>query len=332
MKKFILVLLFPICGFSQLSSNGLILKLLFSNNSLDNSSNNISTNSTVSSYGVDRFGNNQNAALFNGTNSSVTINNNMPVITTSDFVVAGWVKMSGQGGGMENQNVLFQQRDDNATLTAKSTILLVTKTASNLATFVVRSGINTNAASVSVTVPSPSMNQWHHYLGMKCGNEVSFYIDGVLAGTSNYNQTGDFITSIDYVSVGVHTHTLGSVRGLMNGYIDDVFIFNRCLTSDEIKDLYSNTFLTIDENEKSFGTLKIFPNPIENESINIDLTNKNNIQKIKIIDVSGQLIFELDNCQSKNIVIPFEYKSGIYLIQGLDRENNIIEVSKVVKK
>jgi hypothetical protein len=330
MKNLFLIFLFPIITHSQISTNGLVIHLPFSNNCTDNSSNGIATMPSISGFGMDRFGNNQNGAVFNGNEDKIILNDNLPLITTNSFAISGWMKMEGQGGGSEFQNVLFQQRDDNATFTAQSTILLVPSTVNNQAVFLVRSSINTNASSVSISTPSPAFSEWHHYLGMKCDNRIYFYIDGVLIGFQEFNQTGDFITSIDYVSIGEHSHTTGSVHGSANGLIDDFIIYNRCLSLKEINELYTNSFLSINENE-SVEHFTISPNPINEGNINISIADESSIKSIQVIDLSGKIVFSIVNNISKNLEIPFDVTSGLYLFQGLDSNQNVLEIQKVVK-
>lgn len=330
MKNLFLFFLFPIITHAQISSNGLVIHLPFSNNCADISSNGIATIPIISGFGLDRFGNNQNGAVLNGNGDKIILNDNLSLITTNSFAISGWMKMANQGGGSEFQNVLFQQRDDNATPTAQSTILLVPSTVNNQAIFLVRSSINTNASSVSISTSSPTFSEWHHYLGMKCDNEIYFYIDGVLIGVQNFDQTGDFITSIDYVTIGEHSHTNGSVHGSANGFIDDFIIYNRCLSTKEIYELYTNSFLSINETQ-SVEYFAISPNPINEGNININIAEESSIKSIRVLDLSGKILFSKVNNMTNNIEIPFEVTSGLYLFQGLDSNQNVVEIRKVVK-
>lgn len=330
MKNLFLIFLFPIITHAQISTNGLVIHLPFSNNCFDNSTNSISSIPSISGFGMDRFGNNQNGAVFNGNGDKIILNNNLPLITTNSFAISGWMKMEGQGGGSEFQNVLFQQRDDNATPTAQSTILLVPSTVNNQATFIVRSSINSNASAVSVSTSSPTFSEWHHYLGMKCDNRIYFYIDGGLIGFQDFDQTGDFITSIDYVSIGEHSHTTGSIHGSANGLIDDFIIYNRCLSLKEINELYTNSFLSINETE-SVEHFTISPNPINEGNINVNFAAESNIKSIQVLDLSGKIVFSIVNNITNKLEIPFEVTSGLYLFQGLDSNQNVLEIRKVVK-
>jgi len=78
--------------------------------------------------------------------------------------------------------------------------------------------------------------RWHHLLGTydtNIGGKI--YVDGVLEGSSSV--TGQLTTA-----AGIQTYIgngLGVANPFFNGSIDDVRVYNRALTGDEIKRLYN---------------------------------------------------------------------------------------------
>jgi hypothetical protein len=63
-----------------------------------------------------------------------------------------------------------------------------------------------------------------------------FYIDGDEVGSTSNNQAGDYTTSIDHVYIGKMMYE-GGLKGSFNGAIDEVRIYNRALTEDEIEEV-----------------------------------------------------------------------------------------------
>ena len=70
-------------------------------------------------------------------------------------------------------------------------------------------------------------NQWHHIAEVNNGGAVTFYVDGVADGTA----TG---------GVGLTPDNIGHdpASQSFKGNIDDVRVYNRALTADEVKALY----------------------------------------------------------------------------------------------
>ena len=66
--------------------------------------------------------------------------------------------------------------------------------------------------------------------------DFKFYIDGDLVDSETNNQLGDYITSIDHVYIGRMMYE-GGLKGSFNGSIDEVRIYNRALTEDEIEEV-----------------------------------------------------------------------------------------------
>jgi len=121
---------------------------------------------------------------------------------------------------------------------------------------------------------------WHHIVAVgKIDGQTYFYIDGDYKCSSNYRST------TDVVSIG---NRLG-VYSMPWGTIDEVRIYNRVLSEDEIKAQYEGTHLTL--------TKTASPQSIkQGQSTTITLTAKNtgstDIYDIEIADtIPSDLIF-----------------------------------------
>ncbi|HBU07276.1 MAG TPA: hypothetical protein DEB09_04295, partial [Candidatus Magasanikbacteria bacterium] len=85
-----------------------------------------------------------------------------------------------------------------------------------------------------------SVNNWYHIVGTYNGNTSSIYINGVLNTSTN---SGSF-------SIGSNTSSLsigGYVSNYFNGNLDDVRVYNRALSTQEIEKLYNIGKVTLDK-------------------------------------------------------------------------------------
>lgn len=83
-----------------------------------------------------------------------------------------------------------------------------------------------------------SLGNWHHFvLTHDADTDIfAFYIDGNLQGTNN-SAKGAFTStnSADQICIGAYCTTASSY---LNGSVDEVSVWNRSLSSSEVKDLY----------------------------------------------------------------------------------------------
>jgi hypothetical protein len=329
MKYITLLFLIPFTFYSQLSNENLVLQATFDNNFIDDGPNSFSITNNGCGLDIDRHGNYLSSILLNGTSNFLTLNNNQPVITTLNFTISGWAKMSGNGGGLDNQNNLFEQRDDDASVNAKSTILLMPRHNDNNSLFIVRSGINNNGSISMVSHTRPSFNEWHHYIGVKCDNEIHLYIDGQLVGSSPYTQTGDFVTSIDHVSIGGHNHTFNSIIGAFNGNIDDVRIYDKCLNLKDIIDLYNSSFLNLVKHSNEF-IYTLYPNP-NNGNFVFKYDEYSDLNHLKITDLSGKLISTVKINKNQNQVeFNEQLEKGVYFLNAIDSSKKVLKSIKFI--
>jgi len=81
---------------------------------------------------------------------------------------------------------------------------------------------------------SPSTGQWHHGVATFDGTNVKLYIDGILLKTESH--PGSITTSIYDVYIGDYPRATGCH---FNGLIDEVRIYNRALSADEVRYHYN---------------------------------------------------------------------------------------------
>lgn len=80
--------------------------------------------------------------------------------------------------------------------------------------------------------------KWHHLVGTRIkGGAMSLYLDGAIQGTTTDN-TSSTTKNGEPVFIGAR----GNYASPMNGLIDDVRIYSRALSSDEVRLLYNGGY------------------------------------------------------------------------------------------
>lgn len=78
-------------------------------------------------------------------------------------------------------------------------------------------------------------DKWHHCVGVRNGASYKIYIDGVLHGERTNGNTTNYGTYPITVSGNYNYNTQG-----LNGYLDELMVYDRVLTESEILQLYNN--------------------------------------------------------------------------------------------
>lgn len=92
--------------------------------------------------------------------------------------------------------------------------------------------INSNAGSASSVV---SLDTWHHISVTWDGSDLRLYVDGDLKDTQSDSEV------LPNMNLFIGARNTGGDRNF-NGKIDEVYIWDRALTSSEISDLASGSF------------------------------------------------------------------------------------------
>ncbi len=105
------------------------------------------------------------------------------------------------------------------------------------------SGLTRNC-QIILSGSNPTLNAWHHIAGVydSVTDEIKLYQDGFLKQTLKCPYTSIKATGIDSWSDSEDTligmHDDGSLRNEFGGLIDEVLVFSRALSDNEIKSIY----------------------------------------------------------------------------------------------
>ena len=206
-------------------NNGLIAFYPFNGNANDESGNGNDGIVQGAILTKDRFGNLNQAYTFDGNEDYIDINNSEIFSEISSMTISAWFY------SYTNQN------DDNA---------IISKTGKTYAHgsydwIFLEDGsefyIGTTKGLKLVEIEEPTINMWHHAVGVVVSSEIStsisIYIDGNLLTSQDVD--GSFAHTDDSIRIADY-HNISHV---WNGMLDNIRIYNRALSEDEIHQLYN---------------------------------------------------------------------------------------------
>jgi hypothetical protein len=330
-------------------TQGLVAYYPFCGNANDDSGK--GNNGTVNgaTLTTDRFGNSNSAYSFNGTSNYITVPNSSGLSNFTDITISGWVNISqfpsssisnglaglvtkwygsGSCGGVT----------DNYACYLRSNNQLV-------------GGTNQYRAYPNMLqTPSNLTNSnWYHFVMVhNSSTGGSFYINGVLVST--YATTGSLCSSTNPLYLGCD-NGLGTLNRFLNGKLDDIGIWNRALTTQEVTQLYNqnqcftNTTVTetlvINVGQLSYtnpiayaNNITIYPNPASTQ-VNIAFNNISNLNggSIKIINSLGQQVATTPiktTGTTTTMTLSTWGGSGLYFVQIVNTQGQIVDIKKIL--
>ena len=327
-------------------SNGLIAYYPFCGNANDASGNNNNGTVNGATLTADRFGNANCAYSFNGTSNYIRCLN-AGVTGSNSRSVAFWVKTSSTSPG----SIISYGNNDTSSQDFR--VLL-----HGLG---ISCGANTEI-SCTITgsgrgVQYASNNNWDFFtivydntLGTNL-SIVKIYKNGILASSyCDENSTNTLNTgSTNPLTIGCyHWLSYSGNKQYFSGILDDIALWNRALTQDEVSTLYGQNIcyqsvtvtdtLIINTGILSYNpitynnTITIYPNPA-NDHITIDCGTLTNVvgYSIKITNTLGQEVFNQPmNTQQYYVPLNSWTGQGVYFVNIINAQGNIIDVRKII--
>ncbi|WP_396140778.1 LamG-like jellyroll fold domain-containing protein [Flavobacterium sp.] len=183
-----------------------------------------------------------------------------------------------------------------------------------------------------------SSNVWYHYVFTLDSTGGNIYLNGQLIDSHPWTGTSGPSTSQFLWKIG------GFYNSWYDGKIDDVGVWNRTLTQDDITNLYnsvgSNECLTMTINTGPLSTMpvtytstvNIYPNPA-NDQITIDCGNLANVVgwNIKITNMLGQEVFN-QPMNTQQYVVPLNSWTGqgMYFVKIINAQNEVVNIKKII--
>jgi hypothetical protein len=216
---------------NYLPTNGLVGWYPFNGNANDESG--LGTNGVINSalLSNDRFGNNNEAFYFNGTTSNIDLGINPSINSIlNDFSLSYWIKSEVNGG------TIFA----NYSSQGGSSWRIAAKINSN-GTIGTGYLINPNWQSTNSSPYTITLNQWFHYTFTRSGGSTNIYINGILISNNSLStaQLNNPTFPAATTKIGFNFPSSGG-SDYFKGILDDIGIWNRALTQEEITALYTN--------------------------------------------------------------------------------------------
>jgi hypothetical protein len=320
---------------SYVPTNGLVGWWPFNGNANDESGN--GNNGTVNgaTQTSDRFGNINSAYNFDGIANYIFVpfNSNL---NSSSVSISGWLNAN-QLGGVRGLVSRWNQAN-NPCSNYSTSIDNLTNNLTGACSIYQNTVLYSNS--------SISTNLWYHFSyvhNQSLGGKV--YINGVLLASNLLS--GSICVSGNDLYFGAQKN-ISSIWRFFDGKLDDIGIWNRALTQQEITDLYNGNIcyqtITVTDtllinmgitgyNPVTYNnTIKIFPNPT-NDHITIDYGNYTSLNgyQLKIENSLGQQVFQTNiNQQSNYLSLTNWGGNGLYFVRVIDPQGNTIDIRKIV--
>ncbi|MBU0536635.1 MAG: LamG domain-containing protein [Nanoarchaeota archaeon] len=226
---------------------------------------------------------------FDGIDDHILVQNSPSInFTTQPFSIEAWIYKRGPGPVVAGDKVYAIVVKGNSSLTAETTAYGLAQYdenfpwgLANVTGFTVSDGSNLLAAAGSTQILPDS---WHHVVGVWNTTDAILYVDGVQEGSASAAVT---VNPVDY------NLTIGAMQGndtaaygtsAFNGTIDEVKIYNRSLSADEIALLYSNrTNITHSDATRGGENWTVKATPIDEYGLNGSSVFSNSINVTEVL-------------------------------------------------
>ena len=216
-------------------TNGLVAYYPFNDNANDESGN--SNNGTVNGAtpSTDRNGASNSAYSFNGTSNYIVVQNSLTLQLTSSASFNVWVSVpSGLNYPASTSPHILSKGATYGAFYADYSVQLVSPDGTE--GFESNSG-NTNSYNLVQATSILGKTSWHMITIVYQSGQVKFYTDGTLTDTKT-TSTSSFRVSNFPLYIGVR-YSADVYTGGFTGKMDDIRIYNRVLTDQEISALYN---------------------------------------------------------------------------------------------
>jgi len=303
---------------SYVPTNGLVGYWPFNGNANDASGNGYNGTVNGATLTIDRFGNANTAYSFNGINNFIEVLDALPLrLADTDFTISVWFQYS---SSLNNQSLLSKRTDQfqngwtlgiaGGTLPQDSAGFVVHQ---------VSGGADPKIWSQGV-IPT---NSWQQVLVVYslATQTIKFYHNNVLGNTETNFPSPNSNTNANLLIGNNNIQPY-----FMLGQIDDIGIWNRALTEEEITSLYSGSPLDINEDLQS-NLFSVFPNPAQNV-INVNIDAKLLGSVFTIYDNIGKAV-KTGKLNSVNTTIELnDLSSGIYTFSVGENKKQTFKVVK----
>jgi len=200
-------------------------------NSNDSVGSNNGSDTAISYANAGKIG---NCATFNGSSSKAVIADATSLKPTGNFSISGWVKTTFSGG--LGDNLIFQSWSQNPTYNAGIQLRM---NDTNIGDFSLTSGNDAGGFGYINTIAGGfNDGAWHFVVATYDGTKLYLYVDGSLNASTAYT-TNPAYAATNYIQIGAR-NMAGTSDRFFTGSIDELGIWSRALSADEVSQLYNS--------------------------------------------------------------------------------------------
>jgi len=186
---------------------------------------------------------------FDGNDNYISVDIDASIVNKNSYTVMGWFK---EDSGTSTERQIYSEKQ-----IASNTPLLLIKINNGGSDNQFRAVQRGDGSTVVGVTHASTLaeNQWHHFAWVRVNATLfQLYINGTYSNSSTGNPG---TTTIDDISIGADYYT-GSLADFFSGLIDELLVFNRSLSAEEIAVIYANqsagkAVTTLVRNETSIG-------------------------------------------------------------------------------
>jgi hypothetical protein len=295
---------------------------------------------------TDRFGNTNSAYNFDGVNDYIQVPHSSSISITGDITISAWVKTNGSNG--LNYQMIVSKRQTYWTWEYAVALSYHNGTGHNTKLIAARALGMGNQEQVWSSTPY-IINNWENWVVTISNNQMKIYKNGVLDHSQAYSMVP--VNQVSPLLFGKNTLADNTNSEQFNGKIDDIGIWNRALTQQEITQLYNQNqcitnvtvtdTLIINVGQLSYtnpvtyaNNITIYPNPA-NTQVNISFNNITNLTggTIKVVNSLGQQVATTPvTISGTNTTLPLSTwgGTGMYFVQILNAQGIVVDVKKII--
>jgi hypothetical protein len=319
-------------------TNGLVGYWPFCGNANDDSGNGNNGVVNGATLTTDRFGNANSAYNFNGTSDFIKVLDNDLLDLTQNLTLSAWISPN----SVVNEQAVFGKGkiSSQTGYSLLHNVLIPEKTGISI------QNQPMPVSEAHINSSTLNLNTWYQLLGTYNGNELKLYLNGVLVKTTT--------TSLQLMPNSLTDLFIGcelSGFRFFNGKIDDVGIWNRALTLQEVTQLFNQNqcatnitvtdTLIINVGQLSYtnpvtyaNNITIYPNPA-NTQVNISFNNITDLTggNINIINSLGQQVATTPITLSgttTTMQLNAWGGTGLYFVQILNAQGVVVDVKKII--
>jgi len=303
-------------GIAQTLLDGLVVHYPLDGNILDQSGNGHDGSFVFASKAIDRYGNEDGCFHFNGINEYIEISNDPELKLYPPFTVSLWVYIDekfSRGKGLFTND--YKENMYSGYALGLTPLQYISVGLGN-------GGTPSNAsANTFKTIKTYSSLGWYHIVTVVHSMySADIYIDGTAEQTTaqSNNASMFYANAAGRIGMSDYTSTPGD-EGWFQGKIDDLAMWSRSLTQDEVYELYQYGIVYptgIEQPVSQNASLIISPNPTVSDYVHVNSPKHGKVKfdMIRIYNSLGSLVWE-EHPQNQLVNIR-KLSPGIYFINA----------------